>query len=278
MKARGSVCVCGGGLRAAAAPCGASPPGGAAAATAFLSTTSCCTSPAPFITTITEAGAAPEPLWSDCSNSGSSSSGECGRRGRGEGGWCAWARGLGGAASPSKLCPGGASPCFMFMFRSRKAALVKRALKSRRIGLGDAHQQEQQQQEATQQLKGAALQLLRRLTEAQLELLVAALDSRGGDPGECVLVPRNLGEECVGGRPLPPHLLMVWVWRWPDLHTHQYNNTPLRRLPTCAARNDHVYVCANPYHWARLLQTGRYPHVVVYFVINGRGMRRRGSR
>lgn len=146
----------------------------------------------------------------------------------------------------------------MFMFRSRKNALVKRAWKARKVGLGDASGQETSQQEAAaQQLKVAALHLLRRLTEPQLELLVAALDSGGGDPGECVLVPREVGVECVGGRSLPPHLLMVWVWRWPDLlSASQYSATPLQRLPSCAARNDHVYVCANPYHWARLLQTG----------------------
>lgn len=258
---RGSVCVVA--ARAAAAPCGASPPGGAAAASAFHSTSPCCLCPSPSSTTTTEAGAVPEPLWSDCSSYNSRSTGECGRRGRSEGGWCAWARGLGGAASPFKLCPGGASPCFMSMFRSRKTTLVKRAWKSRQVGLGDAPHQELKQQEVAQQLKVAAIHLLRRLTEAQLELLVAALDSGGGDPGECVLVPRELGEECVGGRSLPPHLLMVWVWRWPDLlSASQYSTTPLQRLPSCAARNDHVYVCANPYHWARLLQTGTSPPVL----------------
>lgn len=143
----------------------------------------------------------------------------------------------------------------MFMFRPRKAALVKRAWKARRVGLAHAPTLLQEQQEAAKELKGAAQQLLRRLTEAQLELLVSALESQGGDPGQCVLVPRNSSEEDVGGRSFPPHLLMVWAWRWPDLHAHALS-TPLKRLPTCAARNDPVYVCANPYHWARLLQTG----------------------
>ncbi|XP_042870825.1 mothers against decapentaplegic homolog 6-like [Penaeus japonicus] len=144
----------------------------------------------------------------------------------------------------------------MFMFRSRKNALVKRAWKARRTGLGDAHE------DVPQALKGAALQLLRRLTEAQLDLLVTALDSGGVEPGECVLVPRAPDSERVGGAALAPHLLMVRVWRWPDLHDAPgaHGNTPLRRLPCCAARNDHVYVCANPYHWARVLQTGKNPY------------------
>lgn len=262
MSGCGSVCVCGGGARAAAAaPCGASHPGGAAAATAIPSTTHCFVSQTLFITTTTtEAGASHEPLWGDSNSSDTVSSSDCGRRGRVGGGCCAWARGLGGAASPSKLCPGGAAPCFMFMFRSRKNTLVKRAWKARRVGLGDAHQQ---QEDVPQQLKGAALQLLRRLTEAQLDLLVAALDSGGGDPGECVLVPRTPDLDRVGGCALSPHHLMVRVWRWPDLHhAHPNHSTPsLRRLPCCAARNDHVYVCANPYHWARVLHTGMYHSV-----------------
>lgn len=142
----------------------------------------------------------------------------------------------------------------MFMFRSRKNALVKRAWKARRAGLGDARE------DVPQALKGAALQLLRRLTEAQLDLLVTALDSGGVEPGECVLVPR-VPDAGAGGAALAPHLLMVRVWRWPDLHDAPgpHGSAPLRRLPCCAARNDHVYVCANPYHWARVLQTESPP-------------------
>lgn len=184
------------------------------------------------------------------------------------------------------------------MFRSRKSNLVKRAWKARKIGhVSSADdrllllQQQQQQRETEQQLKGAAMQLLRRLTESQLELLVAALESGGGDPGECVLLPRNehvmegqqqpqeeqMEEEGIGLHraalppppPPPPHLLMMMVWRWPDLfqlqqqyqhhYYHHHQHPFLQSLPCCAARNDHVYVCANPYHWARLLITESPP-------------------
>ncbi|XP_064096733.1 mothers against decapentaplegic homolog 6-like isoform X2 [Macrobrachium nipponense] len=188
----------------------------------------------------------------------------------------------------------------MFMFRSRKSNLVKRAWKARKIGLALANDQQQLQRQAEQQLKAPAMQLLRRLTESQLELLVAALESGGAEPGECVLVPRNGESEGGGGGgggrgvdgsannhhsngevlapvpppPPPPHLLMMWLWRWPDLfHQHQlsshhqfgsYQPEPptaalIQSLPCCAARNDHVYVCANPYHWARLLLTDAAP-------------------
>ena len=148
----------------------------------------------------------------------------------------------------------------MFMFRSRKNALVKRAWKSRQLGLGDALPHEHKHQEVAHQLKVAVFHLLRRLTEAQLELLVSVLDSGGGDPGECVLVHKKLCDESADECALPPHLLMVWVWRWPDLLTAcHYTATPLMLLPSCAARNEHVYVCVNPYHWARLLHTGTSP-------------------
>lgn len=160
----------------------------------------------------------------------------------------------------------------MFMFRSRKNALVKRAWKARRAGLGDARE------DVPQALKGAALQLLRRLTEAQLDLLVTALDSGGVEPGECVLVPR-VPDAGAGGAALAPHLLMVRVWRWPDLHDAPgpHGSAPLRRLPCCAARNDHVYVCANPYHWARVLQTGRRRGTGGRGEGGGRGVWERGA-
>ncbi|XP_068234852.1 mothers against decapentaplegic homolog 6 isoform X2 [Palaemon carinicauda] len=198
----------------------------------------------------------------------------------------------------------------MFMFRSRKSNLVKRAWKARKIGVSLTNDQQLLQRQAEQQLKAPAMQLLRRLTESQLELLVAALESGGADTGECILVPRNgesEGGTLVGGErgvdgmaspdsassngeapasmpPPPPHLLMMWLWRWPDLfHQHQLSSSSassyrqvshhhlssyqpeppnaalIQSLPCCAARNDHVYVCANPYHWARLLLTESPP-------------------
>lgn len=144
----------------------------------------------------------------------------------------------------------------MFMFRSRKAALVKQAWKSRRTGPSDLP--EHKQTDTNRKVKVAAQYLLKSLSEPQLELFVGALDSRGGDPGQCVLVRPDLCPEwqCLD---LPPHRLVLLVWRWPELPS----DVPLRCLPTCHARNDHVYVCANPYHWALLLDTGTVRHVAI---------------
>ncbi|XP_076032264.1 daughters against dpp [Oratosquilla oratoria] len=108
------------------------------------------------------------------------------------------------------------------------------------------------------EVKSAALGLLKKLSETQLVLFVASVESGGAEPGQCVLVPR--GDVRVGRRQVPPHLLFVWVWRWPDLaractSSSSSSSCPaLRRLPWCAARNENVYVCVNPHHWARLLQ------------------------
>ncbi|KAK7071515.1 hypothetical protein SK128_028313 [Halocaridina rubra] len=314
----------------AEAPCGASNPGGTLATTA-ISSFSCSDGHNPLTTTTTTEAclaSSEKPLWSDTSRSSNSSSGSKGvlrrrrqrtRRESGvEVGWCGWARGGGGlgrAASPSKLCPDGAVPCFsmLLMFRSRKTHLVKRAWKARKNGfVNSCEELRRQQREAEQLQKGVAMQLLRRLTVPQLELLVPALESGGADPGECVLVTRNNntqeGEDGIGGEsttdreqyspspppytlrppslspspsanllplPPPPHLVMLWLWRWPDLffsHQHQkqhtfggadfdcYDTSLIQNLPWCAARNDHVYVCANPYHWARI---GKNYHVYV---------------
>lgn len=140
------------------------------------------------------------------------------------------------------------------MFRSRKAALVKQAWKSRRTGPSDLP--EHKQTDVNRKVKVAAQYLLKSLSEPQLELFVGALDSRGGDPGQCVLVRPDLCPEWQS-LDLPPHRLVLWVWRWPELPP----DVPLRCLPTCHARNDHVYVCANPYHWALLLDTGTARHL-----------------
>ncbi|CAG9818029.1 unnamed protein product [Phaedon cochleariae] len=127
-----------------------------------------------------------------------------------------------------------ATACSMFMFRSRKTNLVRRLAKARK-----------RRPPATDH-EDSVHGLLRRLQDNQLEMLLAAVESRGRDSSHCVLVAQNgqVGRE--------PHVLCCQSWRWPDLR----QAGELRRLPTCRSACDPVYVCCNPYHWSRLCQPG----------------------
>ncbi|KDR07534.1 hypothetical protein L798_02913 [Zootermopsis nevadensis] len=84
--------------------------------------------------------------------------------------------------------------------------------------------------------------LLKRLKESQLEMLLAAVESRGADLSACVLLPRDQPPL------LDPRLLCCQLWRWPDLR----QDAELKRLPVCRSSKDTVYICCNPYHWSRL--------------------------
>lgn len=85
-------------------------------------------------------------------------------------------------------------------------------------------------------------ELLKKLQENQLEMLLTAVESRGLELGHCVLVSRDYSDE--------PHVLCCQYWRWPDLR----QGSELRRLPQCGAACDSVYACCNPFHWSRLCQ------------------------
>ncbi|KAL1132445.1 hypothetical protein AAG570_010400 [Ranatra chinensis] len=127
----------------------------------------------------------------------------------------------------------------MFMFRSRRNALVKRLFKAR-LPADEADGK-------TEDLRSG---LLKKLKEDQLETLAEAVESRGGRQ-ECVLV-----EEAVGEWP-PPGLVACRAWRWPDVHQEAH----LRRLPHCTAGAGAT--CCNPYHWSRLCLPGETPRGAV---------------
>lgn len=146
------------------------------------------------------------------------------------------------------------------MFRSKRNALVKRLWKHR------VKQQQQQRNssggeedegagaaesggvDGELEVKAVAYSMLKRLKEGQLELLVQAVESRGGDTSTCVSVPR--GDVRMGRRSVAPHVLCCQLLRWPDLK----QPFELKRLASCCAHDedDPVYTCCNPYHWSRL--------------------------
>ena len=171
----------------------------------------------------------------------------------------------------------------MFMFRNRRHALVKKLWKLRKCSQNSPDEQSANGRGAPRGQNGgpeedtptsrrretAAQSMLKRLKESQLDDLIRAVESKGAcDPrgGPCCLVPRG-DVRNVGARPLPPHVLLAQLFRWPDLQ-HSFE---LKRLPLCRHRgslslignvNDcdessELYECCNPYHWSRLLKPGK---------------------
>ncbi|XP_029092105.1 mothers against decapentaplegic homolog 6 isoform X2 [Monodon monoceros] len=101
-----------------------------------------------------------------------------------------------------------------------------------------------------QELKTVTYSLLKRLKERSLDTLLEAVESRGGVPGGCVLVPR--ADLRLGGQPAPPQLLLGRLFRWPDLQ-HAVELKPLCGCHSfAAAAADGPTVCCNPYHFSRL--------------------------
>lgn len=107
----------------------------------------------------------------------------------------------------------------------------------------------QQQQQQCYSAEMVRSYLLKRLKESQLEMLLAAVESRGADLSACVLLPRDQPPL------LDPRLLCCQLWRWPDLR----QDAELKRLPVCRSSKDTVYICCNPYHWSRLCKPGETP-------------------
>ena len=93
--------------------------------------------------------------------------------------------------------------------------------------------------------------VLSRLKEPQVAGLVAAVESRGADPGPCCPVPA-----LPRPGPAPIHALLCRLYRWgggpePALAGE------LVRLPSCDCdTSDDIYTCCNPYHWSRVLDPG----------------------
>lgn len=145
------------------------------------------------------------------------------------------------------------------MFRSRRSALVRRLLRSR-VGCthgNDSGSSADRESEAETDLKAAANSFLKRLKEKQLELLLEALESRGGTHTNCVPISKGeLGRRTVG---VAPHVLCCQLFRWPELK----HGSELKRLKFCCEisqqgdEESSGTVCCNPYHISRLCRPGK---------------------
>lgn len=161
------------------------------------------------------------------------------------------------------------------MFRRKRTNLIKRLLKARFSGADDSGQRHETQGEiedpcswtnttATSSATTTNIDcetvirnmLFKKLEVPQLELLCAAVESKGEDLSDCVLISREFqdyssaSKTVVGG--VAVHVLCCQMWRWPDLR----HADELKRLPMCGSQNDPVYMCCNPYHWSRLCEPG----------------------
>lgn len=109
------------------------------------------------------------------------------------------------------------------------------------------------------ELKALTHSVLKRLKEKQLELLLQAVESKGGAPrSPCLLLPGTMDTK-VGQRPCRYSLpsLLCKVFRWPDLRPH--HSSDLKRLPCCESYGkrepeEELLVCCNPHHLSRLCE------------------------
>ena len=150
---------------------------------------------------------------------------------------CAW---------PQSECP----RCCMF--RSKRSSLVKRLWKLR-VSQHESHGTHEKESSEDLEVKSVAQSMLKRLKESQLEMLLQALESKGGETTECVLLPK--GELRLGRRMVAPHVLCCQLFRWPGTLKSE---TQMKRLPCCTTlATDPAYVCCNPHHWSLLLDPGQ---------------------
>ncbi|KAL6461533.1 hypothetical protein MHYP_G00296770 [Metynnis hypsauchen] len=99
-----------------------------------------------------------------------------------------------------------------------------------------------------QELKRCANAFLKKLKEKPLDVLLEAVESKGGVPGDCVMVsPADLR---IGGQAVSPQYLLCRLFRWPDLQP----SAQLKALCHCQSfqAQDSQVMCCNPYHYSRL--------------------------
>lgn len=97
-------------------------------------------------------------------------------------------------------------------------------------------------------LASTAHAFLKRLKDRSLDSLVKAVETKGGLPGECVVVPST--ELRLGAHYVSPQYLLCRLFRWSDLSL----SARLKALCHCQSlgSGDNAKVCCNPYHYSRL--------------------------
>lgn len=103
------------------------------------------------------------------------------------------------------------------------------------------------------ELKALTYSILKKIKEKQLEVLLQAVESRGGARSPCLLLPGKVDAR-LGQQSYPLPLLLYKVFRWPDLR----HSSELKRLSCCESygKINPELVCCNPHHMSRLCELG----------------------
>ncbi|XP_038259291.1 mothers against decapentaplegic homolog 7 isoform X2 [Dermochelys coriacea] len=165
------------------------------------------------------------------------------------------------------------------MFRTKRSVLVRRLWRSRAPGGGEEEEGEPGETAADSRAHGAAggrgccmgksgkitkahlgseaelkaltHAVLKRLKEKQLEVLLQAVESKGGARTSCLLLPGKVDSK-LGQHWYSLPLLLGKVFRWPDLR----HCSEVKRLCCCESygKTHPELVCCNPHHLSRLCE------------------------
>lgn len=103
------------------------------------------------------------------------------------------------------------------------------------------------------ELKALTHSILKKIKEKQLEVLLQAVESKGGARSPCLLLPSKVDAK-VGQQSYSLPMLLYKVFRWPDLR----HSSELKRLSCCESygKINPELVCCNPHHMSRLCELG----------------------
>lgn len=151
------------------------------------------------------------------------------------------------------------------MFRTKRSGLVRRLWRSRAPAEGDGDADTggaagcclgkpgagKPNPGTEAELKALTYSVLKKIKEKQLEVLLQAVESRGGARSPCLLLPGK-ADARLGQQSFPLPLLLYKVFRWPDLR----HSSELKRLSCCESYGKITpdLVCCNPHHMSRLCE------------------------
>ncbi|XP_076844993.1 LOW QUALITY PROTEIN: mothers against decapentaplegic homolog 7 [Brachyhypopomus gauderio] len=148
------------------------------------------------------------------------------------------------------------------MFRTKRSGLVRRLWRSRAPVEGDGEADTGSYGPAAccmgktsksggsnpgteAELKALTHSILKKIKEKHLEVLLQAVETRGGARSPCLLLPSKVDSK-LGQQSYSLPLLLFKVFRWPDLR----HSSELKRLPCCESygKMNPELVCCNAPH------------------------------